>query len=60
MRLLPKFYLDQKQAEDTRLYGLDPINSRQDIAVLCAIIDNLIIDLQKTKRFFTQPPLNKN
>ena len=50
------FNLDQKQAEEYKVnYGLDPHQLEGKLLPICApLIENLIIDLQKTMRFFTQ------
>jgi type IV pilus assembly protein PilM len=50
------FNLDNKQAEEYKInYGLDPTQMEGKlIQVVSPIIDNMIIDLQKAIRFFTQ------
>jgi type IV pilus assembly protein PilM len=50
------FNLDSKQAEEYKVsYGLDPNQMEGKLTrVVTPIIDNLILDLQKTIRFFTQ------
>lgn len=50
------FNLDLKQAQEYKInYGLDPSQVEGKLVqVILPIIDNLIIDLQKTIRFFTQ------
>lgn len=50
------FNLDLKQAQEYKInYGLDPTQAEGKLVqIISPIIDNLIIDLQKTIRFFTQ------
>jgi type IV pilus assembly protein PilM len=50
------FSLDLKQAQEYKVnYGLDPSQVEGKLVqIISPIIDNLIIDLQKTIRFFTQ------
>lgn len=50
------FNLDLKQAQEYKInYGLDPNQVEGKLVqIISPIIDNLIIDLQKTIRFFTQ------
>ncbi len=50
------FNLDLKQAAEYKInYGLDPTQLEGKLALLInPIIDNLLIDLQKTMRFFNQ------
>jgi type IV pilus assembly protein PilM len=56
------FNLDNKQAEEYKInYGLDPTQMEGKLLqIISPVIDNLIIDLQKAIRFFTQNhPENK-
>ncbi len=50
------FNLDKKQAEEYKInYGLDPNQLEGKLSqVIAPVINNLIVDLQKTIRFFSQ------